>query len=91
MSALNSCSLCRPSRQRGRLWHSADEPGLRELCHAPALCPAGEQDPAALTAARCAYWRGRSSGGGEYAPTRSQELDQIALIFFLLLLPLHRV
>lgn len=54
-----------PSGQWGRLRHAADEPGLGELCHTAALCPAGEQDPAALAATRRAHWSGRGRGGCE--------------------------
>lgn len=57
--------------QRGRLRHSADESGPGELRHTAALCPAGEQDPAALAPTRCAHRSGRGSGGCEYAPTHS--------------------
>lgn len=57
--------------QRGRLRHSADEPGLGELRHAAALCPAGEQDPAALAEAGRAHRSGRGRGGGEYTPERT--------------------
>lgn len=62
------CALPLPC-QRGRLRHSAHESGLGELCHTAALCPAGEQDPAALAPARCAHRSGRGRGGCEYTPT----------------------
>lgn len=54
-----------PPCQRSRLWHSADESGLRELRHTAALCPAGEQDPAALAPTRRAHRSGRGCGGCE--------------------------
>ena len=57
-----------PLHQRGRLRDSADESGLGELRHTAALCPAGEQDPAALTPACCAHRSGRGRGGCKNTP-----------------------
>lgn len=64
ITELTSSVLCLlPLHQRGRLRDSADESGLGELRHTAALCPAGEQDPAALAPAGCAHRSGRGCGG----------------------------